>query len=220
MEDLKFNISEIFYSLQGEGTRAGLPCVFVRLQGCELRCSWCDTEYALDLKKKELMLNGKQIFEKVSNYDCNFVTFTGGEPLMQKSLIPLMSFFCDKGFTVALETNGHQDISEIDSRVIKIMDLKCPGSEMSKNNRFGNIKFLTKNDEIKFVIANRADFEWAKEIIQKYSLAGKVAAILFSPVFGSISAEELAQWILDTHLPFRFQLQLHKFIWGQNTRGV
>jgi len=169
----KFNVSEIFHFIQGEGLRAGFPCVFIRLQGCELRCSWCDTDYALDIKKVEQILTGEEIFAKASSYYCNFITFTGGEPLLQKGIAKLMTWFCDEGFTVAVETNGHQDVSELDKRIIKIMDLKCPGSGMAKNNNLENIAHLTKSDEVKFVLAGREDYEWAKEIFEKY-IAGKM----------------------------------------------
>lgn len=216
----KFNISEIFYSIQGEGSRAGLPCVFVRLQGCELRCWWCDTDYALDLKQKAESLSGKEILHKIQLTGIKFVTITGGEPLNQKAVIPLMSLLCDKGYLVALETNGHIDISEVDKRVIKIMDIKCPNSGMAKFNNFNNLKYLDKKDEIKFVVANREDYDFAKKIIQEHKLLEIVDVINLSAVFGKLPEKTLAQWIIKDAFPVRLNLQIHKYIWGPNTRGV
>ncbi len=218
--ELKYKISEIFYSLQGEGTRAGLPCVFVRLQGCNLRCVWCDTEYALTVKEGGKEMTGREIIDRVKSYNCNFVEFTGGEPLLQKNVLPMMKYFCDEGCTVALETDGNMDVVSVDSRVIKVMDLKCPGSGMAKLNRYENIDKLNPHDEVKFVVANRTDYDFARDLIEKYSLIDKVAAILISPVHGEIDNTELAEWIKADCLPARLQLQMHKFIWGPDARGV
>ena len=218
--ETKFNVSEIFFSIQGEGLRAGMPCVFVRFQGCELRCSWCDTDYALEIKHIETMMTGKEILEKVVSFNCRFVTFTGGEPLLQNHSRDLISFFCESDFLVAVETNGHQDISKLDKRAIRIMDLKCPLSGMEKKNNYQNINFLTTNDEVKFVIAGLEDYNWAKTKVQEYRLDLLVAAIHFSPVTGKVSPQELAEWILRDNLPVRFQLQLHKYIWSPDKRGV
>jgi 7-carboxy-7-deazaguanine synthase len=213
-----FNISEIFYSIQGEGTRSGLPCVFVRLQGCNLNCSWCDTEYAINPDETPLKLTGKQIIEEIQKYKCNFVEFTGGEPLIQREIVEIMGFLCDNGYTVALETNGSILLDFIDARVIKILDVKCPSSNMSGYINFKNFDFIKESDEIKFVISDRKDFDYACEIIRKYDLSGK-AHILFSPVFHEIEFKELAQWLLKSGLSARLQLQLHKIIWGDIERG-
>ncbi len=220
LSDYTFNISEIFYSIQGEGSRAGERCVFVRLQGCELRCSWCDTDYALDLKQKEAEMTAQEIFEKIQEFDCDYVLFTGGEPLNQPNILVLMEHLCDIGYIVSIETNGHLPIRDIDSRVIKVMDLKCPGSDMSRHNNFENIDHLTDIDEVKFVIKNEEDYLWAKEVVDKYELNEVAGYIYFSPVFGEIDPKLLAEMILKDNLPVRMQLQLHKHIWHPKTRGV
>ncbi len=217
---LELNVSEIYISIQGEGLRSGELCTFIRLHGCMLRCVWCDTPYALDVKKGGIKMNAGEILEKVETLNCSFIEFTGGEPLMQANVIPLMSYFCDLGYIVAIETNGHCDISKLDKRIIKIMDIKCPDSKMSKFNNYENIQYLTEQDEIKFVINSRADFDWAKSILEKYELNKRVGAVLFSPVFGQIDLKEFARWIIEERLPVRLQLQLHKFIWGADVRGV
>jgi 7-carboxy-7-deazaguanine synthase len=216
----KFNLSEIFYSIQGEGTRAGMPCVFVRMQGCKLRCIWCDTKYALKDNDVELELTGEEIITKVNLYNCNFLQFTGGEPLQQKGIIPLMKYFCDNNYLVSIETNGHEDISDLDKRIVKIIDIKCPGSHMQQFNNYNNFNYLNPKDEIKFVIADRNDFDWAISITNKYSLLEKTNTILFSPVFGTMDSALLSKWILEDNLKVRLQLQIHKFIWSPETRGV
>lgn len=216
----KFNISEIFYSIQGEGTRAGLPCVFIRFQGCELRCNWCDTPYALEIKQREQLLSFEEIIENVKKYNCNFVMFTGGEPLYHKGVNELIKWFCDNNYTVVIETNGHQPISDIDSRANFVMDIKCPSSKMDKFNNYENFKFLKKDDEVKFVIMNREDFDFAVDIIIKYDLNKIIDNILFSPVFGVLEPLKLAEWILKENLRVRMQLQIHKYIWHPTTRGV
>lgn len=220
IEDLKFNINEIFYSIQGEGTRAGLPCIFVRLQGCLLRCSWCDTPYALERGEIVKIMTGKEIEEEISKYKCKFLMFTGGEPLEQSDIFPLISYFCDKDYEVVIETNGQADISKVDKRAFKIMDIKCPDSKMHKKNRFKNIDYLNKQDEVKFVVNSESDFRFAEEITEKYSLESKVDNILISPVFNSINIQELAELVKNSKYRFRMQFQIHKYIWEPNTKGV
>lgn len=209
-------INEIFFSIQGESTRAGQPCVFVRLTGCDLRCSWCDTAYAFE-EGSEMSFDG--ILVKVKSYNCKLVEITGGEPLAQENVLPLMKLLCDSGFDVMIETGGHRDISKIDSRVKRIMDIKCPGSKMEKRNRWENIPLLTPNDEIKFVLADRADYEWTKQILQQYSLSDR-CTVLLSPVYGTLNNRELAEWMLHDNMKATYQLQLHKYIWNPTTRGV
>ncbi len=216
LSSLNFNVSEIFYSIQGEGTRAGERCIFVRMQGCLLRCVWCDTPYALELKKQEIMMNGKDIYHKIKEYNCKFVEFTGGEPLEQPDIIHIINRLLKENYTVAIETAGYKDVSILDEKVIKIMDLKCPDSKMSNKNNYNNIKYLTKNDELKFVISSENDYNWAKYKIEEY----KVGTILFSPAFGQLNYKQLAEWILRDNLNVRLQLQLHKYIWSPDTRGV
>lgn len=219
-KDLKYNISEIFYSIQGEGTRVGRPCVFIRFQGCELRCDWCDTPYALEIKKEEKLMTFEEIIESVRKYDCPFVMFTGGEPLYHKGVNELIKWFCDNEFEVVIETNGHQSIAGIDKRANFVMDIKCPGSTMQKFNNFENLRYLKKTDEVKFVIKNREDFDFAIEVIRKYNINEIVNNVLFSPVFGELDPEILAKWILEIKMNIRMQLQIHKIIWHPNTRGV
>ncbi|MBL7988626.1 MAG: radical SAM protein [Chlorobi bacterium] len=213
-------LSEIFFSIQGEGTRAGLPCVFVRLHGCGLRCSYCDTPYALDHRTGGTWMSFDEIFTQVRCHPARFVEFTGGEPLEQPEVHPLMQQFLAEGYTVAVETGGHIDIGQCDARVIRIMDLKTPDSGMAKRNRLANLDLLTKQDEVKFVCASRGDYQWAREIIRQHRLPERVAAVLISPVFGSIQPVQLVEWILADGLDVRFQLQMHKFIWDPQARGV
>ncbi|MCO6465075.1 MAG: radical SAM protein [Bradyrhizobiaceae bacterium] len=214
------NINEIFYSVQGEGLRAGMPCVFVRLQGCKLRCVWCDTPYALDKRTPEQQMNVDELLERIKQYRCAFVEFTGGEPLEQPEILQVMTQLCDEGYTVAVETGGHMDITVVDPRVIRIVDVKCPGSMMTKHNRLENLDHLSRHDEVKFVIASRTDYEWAVDIVRRYALPEKIDTILFSPAFGLLPYLDLVQWILEDALPVRFQIQLHKHIWSPDTRGV
>ena len=216
----KYNISEIFYSIQGEGSRAGRPCVFIRFQGCELRCEWCDTPYALEIKQEEKLMSLEEIIESVEKYDCSFVMLTGGEPLYQKGVNQLIEWFCDNKFEVVIETNGHQSIAAVDRRANFVMDIKCPGSAMQKFNNYDNIKYLKKTDEVKFVIKSREDFDFSIELIKKYNLNEIVDNILFSPVFRELEPVILAGWILDSKMNIRMQLQIHKFIWHPNKRGV
>lgn len=209
-------INEMFYSIQGESTYAGERCVFVRLTGCNLRCTYCDTEYAF-YDGEDLSVDA--IIEKVKSYNCNLVEITGGEPLLQEDVYPLMTKLCEGGFTVLLETSGSLSIENVDKRVINILDFKTPSSKMDKKNHFQNLDFLKPNDEVKFVIGSREDYNWSKEIIEKYQLDEKVK-ILFSSVFGTAKHIELVNWILEDKLNVRYQLQMHKYIWDPNKTGV
>ena len=218
--NLHFSISEIFHSLQGEGVRAGERCVFIRLQGCSLRCSWCDTAYALDHKKGGFDMKGEEILSKIEEFDCNFIEFTGGEPLEQANIYPLMTFLCDKGYTVAIETGGHINTQFVDTRVIKIIDMKCPDSKMSSLNNYDNLLLINAQDEVKFVLASRTDYLWAKQIVEQYQLINSCKAVLFSCVFNQLAFADLAEWILEDRLDVKMQLQMHKFIWDPMARGV
>lgn len=209
-------INEIFYSIQGESTFSGLPCIFIRLTYCNLRCSYCDTEYAFYEGKN---ISIEEILETVKSYNCNLLEITGGEPLMQEKSYELMNKLCDNGYTVLLETSGSLSIENVDPRVRIIMDLKCPSSRMVKKNLYSNIDFIKRKDEIKFVIGNREDYDWAKGIILQYKLHEK-CEILFSTVFGKLGLKDLAEWILSDNLKVRFQTQLHKYIWNPEKRGV
>ncbi len=203
-------INEIFFSLQGETSRAGLPTVFVRLTGCPLRCSYCDTEYAFHDGKT---LEFGAILSEVAKYPTRYVTVTGGEPLAQKHCIALLEALCDAGYSVSLETGGALDISKVDSRVSRIVDIKTPGSMEEQKNLWSNLDFLNQRDEIKFVLMNRADYEWAKRVFEERELSSK-SPVLFSPVQGKLSSKDLAEWILEDGLNVRMQIQLHKLIWG------
>jgi len=218
--DTEFSISEIFHSIQGEGLRAGERCVFIRLHGCSLRCSWCDTPYALDKRSGGISMKGSELLESVKQYDCKFIEFTGGEPLEQFAIHGLMKICCDAGYTVAIETGGHINISFIDPRVIRIMDVKCPDSKMSSLNYLPNLQVLTKNDEVKFVLASREDYVWARNLIHEHNLEQTCGAILMSCVFDALPFSSLAEWILEDKLNVRMQLQMHKFIWDPSMRGV
>jgi len=209
-------VNEIFFSIQGESSRAGLPCVFVRLTYCNLRCSYCDTEYAF---YEGSDFSTDEIINKVKSYSCNLVEITGGEPLMQNECLNLMKKLCDSGFDVMLETGGSLPIDSVDPRVMIIMDLKCPSSGMMKKNLYDNIELLKKIDEVKFVISNREDYDWSKEILTKYQI-NKKCDILFSVVFGLLEPITIVNWILEDKLNVRFQLQMHKFIWHPETKGV
>jgi 7-carboxy-7-deazaguanine synthase len=210
-------VNEIFLSVQGESTWAGLPCVFVRLTGCDLRCSYCDTTYAYTEGTRRPL---DEVLAEALTFDCDLVEVTGGEPLLQPATLPLLSALCDAGRTVLLETNGAHDISRVDPRVHRIMDLKAPGSGECARNRESNIPLLTPRDEVKIVIGSREDYEWARQTVCQFALPGRVNAVLFSPVFGRIEPAALVQWILEDKLEVRFQLQLHKFIWNPKQRGV
>jgi len=210
-------INEIYHSIQGESTWAGRPCVFVRLTFCDLRCNYCDTEYAFYEGKKWLL---PDIAAEVAKFKCPLVEITGGEPLLQKSVLPLMTMLCDAGHTVLLETSGAHDISTVDPRVHRIMDLKTPGSGEVEKNLWSNIEHLSKRDEVKFVIGSREDYEWSREKISRFDLSARCNAVLFSPIFGRIDPREIVEWILADRLDVRFQLQMHKFIWSPTQRGV
>ena len=214
------NINEIFHSIQGEGTRAGLPCTFIRLQGCKLRCVWCDTPYALDHRIVGTMMSNAELIAEIQRIGCEFVEFTGGEPLEQPNVLPLMSKLCDMGYTVAVETGGHVDISNVDPRVIRIVDMKAPDSKMVTLNKLSNLEALNPHDEVKFVLSSEADYIWAKGIVEHYALTTKCAAVLMSCVFDALGFQDLVSWILRDGLQVRFQLQLHKFVWDPATRGV
>ncbi|MES2310534.1 MAG: radical SAM protein [Verrucomicrobiota bacterium] len=214
---LSLKINEIFYSIQGESTYAGLPSLFIRLTACDLRCTYCDTEYAFFEGNKKTL---GEILDVAKSYGCPLIEVTGGEPLLQKNVHPLMELLCDEGYEVMIETSGAHDISMIDPRVKVIMDLKCPSSGESARNRFENIPYLQKKDQLKFVMGTREDYDWLKGMIETHCLKDRVGAILVSPVFGKIDLQEMAKWILDDHLPVRFQVQLHKIIWSPTTRGV
>ncbi len=213
----KLTVNEIYLSVQGESTWAGLPCVFVRLTFCDLRCTYCDTEYAFyEGKKMEL----GAIVEAVREFDCPLVEVTGGEPLLQPACLPLLALLADAGLEVLLETSGSHDIAPVDPRVHRIMDLKTPSSGEEARNLYANIPHLTGRDEVKFVLGSRVDYEWARDKLREYDLAAKVRAVLFSPVFGQIAPSDIVGWMLEDKLPARFQLQMHKFIWEPRARGV
>lgn len=203
-------ITEIFLSLQGETKTVGLPTTFIRLTGCPLRCQYCDTAYAF---KGGKMMSRAEVLQQVQGYYALHVTVTGGEPLAQPGCIPLLYELCELGYNVSLETSGALDIAEVDARVMKVVDLKTPGSGELARNLYTNIAYITPHDQIKFVICDRADFEWSKQIMLEYDLANK-CEVLFSPSFTQQNNRDLAQWILDEQLPVRFQLQAHKYIWG------
>ena len=210
MNPTSVRITEIFYSLQGESSTVGLPTVFVRLTGCPLRCHYCDTEYAFYGGERRSI---EQILEEVSTFKASRVCVTGGEPLAQKSCLSLLTALCDKGYQVSLETAGALSIAEVDPRVTKVVDLKTPASGEVNRNLYENIAYLKPSDQIKFVICDRRDYEWARMTLDELSLPGCVTDILCSPSFGQQDATELAEWVLNDRLPVRFQLQLHKLLW-------
>ena len=208
--DSTVRITEIFYSLQGEARTVGLPTVFVRLTGCPLRCVYCDTEYAFSGGE---LFSIDQICEQVADYSPRYVTVTGGEPLAQKSCIPLLTRLCDAGYEVSLETGGAISVAEVDERVVKVLDLKTPASGEVERNDYSNIDLLTPRDQLKFVICDRNDYEWTRFKLDEYQMDGRVSDILFSPSHGQLEGRELAEWILQDNLPVRLQLQLHKILW-------
>ena len=212
----ELTINEIFHSIQGESSYAGLPCVFVRLAYCNLRCVWCDTEYAF---YEGSTMRVDEIHAEVAKYNCRLVEITGGEPLAQEGVHELMKSLCDDGYEVLLETSGSISIAHVDPRVRRIVDIKCPGSGMVKQNLWDNIDQLKPTDEVKFVVANKEDFDWSVGIIRQHELDSR-CPILMSPVFGDVQPVDLAAWVLETRLPVRIQLQMHKYIWEPETLGV
>ena len=206
----RLRITEIFFSLQGETRTVGLPTVFIRLTGCPLRCGYCDTAYAFQGGKQ---VEIEDILTQVSSYGAHYVTVTGGEPLAQRACLTLLQRLCDEGYEVSLETSGAIDVSEVDPRVIKVIDIKTPGSLEVNKNKFENIDHILPHDQIKFVICDRQDYDWAKLIMNQYKIADR-CEVLFSPSFEQQSPGELADWILQDRLPVRLQIQLHKFLWG------
>ena len=210
-------INEIFHSIQGESTHSGRPCVFVRLTACDLRCSWCDTPYAFSEGSK---MSVDEVLAAVAGFDCNLVELTGGEPLLQKDVYPLMQRLLDSGRTVMLETGGHLSVARVPPEVIRIVDVKCPGSGESGRNHWENLALLAAHDEVKFVIRDRVDYEFARDVVNEHDLVRRTAAVLFSPVHAVLTPKELAEWILADGLAVRLQLQTHKYIWGADVRGV
>ena len=214
--DQTLRVTEIFYSIQGESTYVGQPCVFVRLTGCPLRCTWCDTDYSFYGGTTHPI---DEILAKVREYGCQLVEVTGGEPLAQPEALPLITRLCDAGYTVLIETSGAIDVQPVDQRARLILDVKCPGSGMTDRMHWPNLDRLTAKDEAKFVLASRADYDWARGIVVQYRLAER-CTVLFGPVFGSLDLRPLAEWILADRLSVRFQLQVHKYIWAPDRRGV
>jgi 7-carboxy-7-deazaguanine synthase len=210
-------VNEIFYSIQGESTRAGLPCVFVRLTACDLRCSWCDTPYAFHEGHKQSV---EEVVAAVAQHECPLVEITGGEPLLQEDVYPLMDRLLADGRTVMLETGGHRPIDRVPARVVKIVDIKCPGSREVARNDWSNLDRLMPHDEVKFVVNDRSDYEFARDVMRTRDLASRCAAVLLSPVHGVLDGRVLSEWMLADRLPARLQLQLHKYIWTPDTRGV
>jgi len=215
-QEQTLRVTEIFHSIQGESTYVGQPCVFIRLTGCPLRCTWCDTEYSFYGGTSHPI---DEILTKVRAYDCQLVEVTGGEPLAQPAAVPLIARLCDAGYTVLIETSGAIDVQPVDRRATLILDVKCPESGMTDRMHWPNLGCLTPKDEAKFVLASRADYDWARGILAQHRLAER-CTVLFSPVFGSLDLRQLAEWILADRLPVRFQLQMHKYIWAPDMRGV
>ena len=210
-------VNEIFYSVQGESTYAGQPCVFVRLTACDLRCSWCDTPYAFHEGSKRRL---EDVIAEVERYHCPLVEVTGGEPLLQEDVYPLMNELIARGKRVLLETGGHRSTARVPEAVITILDIKCPGSGEAERMDWDNLNRLRPRDEVKFVIKDRADYEYARDAIARHGLAGRAAAVHLSPVHGVLDPKMLSEWVLADRLPVRVQLQLHKYIWAPDTRGV
>ena len=210
-------VNEIFHSIQGESTHAGRPCVFVRLTACDLRCSWCDTPYAFYEGRK---MSLDEVIAAVEDYRCPLVELTGGEPLLQKDVYPLMARLLESGKTVLVETGGHVSLANIPLAVRKIMDVKCPGSGEAHRMDWSNLDRLSPIDEVKFVIRDRADYEYARDVVSTHELDRKVAAVLFSPVHGVLDPRTISEWVLADRLAVRVQLQVHKYIWDPQTRGV
>jgi len=210
-------VTEIFRSIQGESTYAGAPCVFVRLTGCDLRCAWCDTAYAFTEGSK---MSLEEVLAAVDELGCPLVEITGGEPLLQEDVYPLMTALLLRGKTVLLETGGHVSIERVPQHVVKVIDVKCPASGEALKVCWSNLDRLGPDDEVKFVVQDRTDYEFAREVVLRYQLGQRCAAVLMSPVHGVMPARQLAEWVLADRLPVRMQLQVHKFIWEPDTRGV
>ena len=210
-------INEIFYSVQGESTWAGRPCVFVRLTACDLRCSWCDTPYAFHEGRKRSV---EDVIAEVERYACPVVEVTGGEPLLQEGVYPLMDELLARGKTVLLETGGHRSTARVPESVVTILDIKCPGSGEADRMDWDNLSRLRPRDEVKFVIRDRADYDYAQDVIARHDLAARAAAVHLSPVHGALDPKALSEWVLADRLPVRVQLQLHKYIWPADARGV
>jgi 7-carboxy-7-deazaguanine synthase len=210
-------VNEIFHSIQGESTRAGDRCVFVRLTACDLRCSWCDTPYAFHEGRK---MSVDDVMSAVEAYGCPLVEITGGEPLLQEGVYDLMDRLLAAGHTVLLETGGHRPIDRVPAEVVKIVDVKCPGSGEADKNHWANLDRLAPHDEVKFVVLDRADYEFARDVLARTRLPSRAAAILFSPVHDVLDPKTLSEWVIADRLPVRVQLQLHKLIWSPTTRGV
>lgn len=215
-DELTLQISETFYSIQGESTYAGLPCFFIRLADCNLRCNYCDAHYTYEEPGKTVSI--KDLLAQAADYPKAIVEITGGEPLLQENVYPLMEGLLAAGRTVLLETNGSVDISRVPEKVIKIVDMKCPESGMAEKMDLENLNRLAKHDEVKFVVSSEADYSWAKQLIEEYQLTQK-ATVLFSPIIGKVKSADLAQWLLTDQLQARIQLQLHTFLWPDETRG-
>ena len=212
----RLRVNEIFYSIQGESTRAGLPCVLVRLTGCQMRCSWCDSTYSF---YEGSWMSVGEVLDAVAAFGCPLVEVTGGEPLLQPGTPPLLAALCNAGYEVLLETGGGLDVGTVDPRVRRIVDVKCPGSGEAENNRWANLDLLTARDEVKFVLAGEDDYRWAREVVERHRLAER-CPVHFSPVHGELEPADLAAWVLRDRLPVRVALQLHKLLWGASTRGV
>jgi 7-carboxy-7-deazaguanine synthase len=210
-------VNEIFYSVQGESTYAGRPCVFVRLTACDLRCSWCDTPYAFHEGTRRPV---EDVLGDVDRFDCPLVEVTGGEPLLQEDVYPFLQALIDRGKTVLLETGGHRSTARVPAPVVTILDIKCPGSGEAARTDWANLDRLRPHDEVKFVIKDRVDYEYARDAIERHGLAERAAAIHLSPVHGVLDPRILSEWVLADRLPVRVQLQLHKYIWSPETRGV
>ena len=210
-------VNEIFHSIQGESTHTGRPCVFVRLTGCDLRCVWCDTPYAFHEGRK---LDVDEVVAAVEQYRCDLVEITGGEPLLQEDVYPLMDRLLAAGATVLLETGGHVSVARVPAAVVKVVDVKCPGSGECDRNAWDNLSRLTDRDQVKFVIADRVDYEFARDVVRRHTLETRCGTVLFSAVHDLLPPARLAEWMLADRLPVRLQIQLHKHLWGAETRGV
>ena len=213
---MSLKVNEIYYSIQGESTHVGRPCIFIRLTYCNLRCTYCDTEYAF-YEGKDIEI--PEIMAKIKQWNCNLVEVTGGEPLFQDKCIDLLNELMNQNYEVLLETGGSLSISDVPTEIVKIVDFKCPSSGMEKKNLWSIVNDLQPHDEVKFVIGDREDFDWAKEMLNKYSL-NKKCSILFSPTFGKIDPSLIVEWILEGDIPVRMQLQMHKHIWESEAKGV